>query len=56
MLLPLSSAENASREFQRVAKKVIREYERNGRACGACCGALFRAMQKPLDVRHLFGT
>ncbi len=42
----------AGREFTRVAKKVIREYERHERTCLPCCGLLLRLLQKPLDVRR----
>lgn len=38
------------RVFQRVAKKVIREYERTERSCFPC-GALLRSLSKPVDVR-----
>ncbi len=38
------------RVFQRVAKKVIREYERSERSCFPC-GTLLRTLVKPIDVR-----
>lgn len=38
------------RVFQRVAKKVIREYERSERSCFPC-GALLRSLTKHIDVR-----
>lgn len=38
------------RVFQRVAGKVIREYERSERSCFPC-GALLRSLSKQIDVR-----
>ena len=52
-LLQLASYEMAGalrRVFQRVAKKVIREYERSERSCFPC-GALLRSLSKQIDVR-----